>query len=641
AWQYKGPAGCTGTKIYQSVRLNRKTEVVTEGLGFGGISHYIDAKALRGKEVKLSAYVRAGVSGTGNQGQLWLRVDRENKQMGFFDNMQDRPITASEWQVYTIEGPVADDSLRLNYGAFLAGCGKTWIDDWQLYSRESGGEWKAIAIPNPGFEDGGDPWITAWSKSCPGYGCRDVADNPHHGDRCMLIESVTEYRTEPLFDASPKAGEAIIYDTGMGFSFQIPLTVYAGDLETPGFTDKSSLDALLAALQTVDPSKMNGTSSDLRLADVIILWNVIQHFYPYRDLTCPDWESELSHFLHMTIADTSDMELSITLRKMIARIQDGQGAVYSMMDYKQAGLPFRVDWIEGRVIITAVAETIPVLAGDEIISLDGIPAEQVLVNEEAMISGSPKWKRVKALEKFGSGNEGTAVKLCLKRGDTILETDVARQSDAMISESVKPSLDMLNGNIFYVDLTRVGMAEIERCISEIAKAKGVIFDIRGTPKGNHDILSYLLVNPDTSTDWMRVIQYIYPDQRDIVGYSGEGWGLQPKQPHITGKVIFLADAHAIGYAESILGFVEHYRLGRIAGEPTAGTNGRVCRVLLPSGHMVIFTGMEVVKHDGSRLHLVGFQPDIPVERTAKGILEGRDEVLQKALAILSFSNGSD
>ena len=41
-----------------------------------------------------------------------------------------------------------------------------------------------------------------------------------------------------------------------------------------------------------------------------------------------------------------------------------------------------------------------------------------------------------------------------------------------------------------------------------------------------------------------------------------------------------------------------------------------------------WTGIQVVKHDGSEHHGVGIHPTVPVSATVKGIAEGRDEVLE-------------
>src|SRR5262249_34841018 len=61
---------------------------------FGNIMQFFDATPFIGKTVRYRAAVR--VEGSG-RAQLWMRVDRKEKQMGFFDNMDDRPINSSQW----------------------------------------------------------------------------------------------------------------------------------------------------------------------------------------------------------------------------------------------------------------------------------------------------------------------------------------------------------------------------------------------------------------------------------------------------------------------------------------------------------------------------------------------------------------
>ncbi|HEX6812402.1 MAG TPA: S41 family peptidase [Planctomycetota bacterium] len=96
----------------------------------------------------------------------------------------------------------------------------------------------------------------------------------------------------------------------------------------------------------------------------------------------------------------------------------------------------------------------------------------------------------------------------------------------------------------------------------------------------------------------------------------------------------LLDRWSVSYAESVLGIIEAYKLGEIVGGTTAGTNGNVNPFDLPGGYSVSWTGMKVLKHDGSRHHGVGIAPTVPVAPTAAGIAAGRDEVLEKAVEVL-------
>ena len=97
---------------------------------------------------------------------------------------------------------------------------------------------------------------------------------------------------------------------------------------------------------------------------------------------------------------------------------------------------------------------------------------------------------------------------------------------------------------------------------------------------------------------------------------------------------FITGPQAISYAESVMSFIEHYRLAEIVGEPTAGTNGNINRFPLPGGFQVTFTGMKVLKHDGSQLFHVGIRPTVPVARTIAGVRGGRDEAFEAALQVV-------
>jgi C-terminal processing protease CtpA/Prc len=83
-----------------------------------------------------------------------------------------------------------------------------------------------------------------------------------------------------------------------------------------------------------------------------------------------------------------------------------------------------------------------------------------------------------------------------------------------------------------------------------------------------------------------------------------------------------------------MSIIEHYQLAEIVGEPTAGTNGDYNQFSVPGKYTIYWTGMKVLKHDGSQHHGVGIQPTVFVSRTIRGIAEGRDEQIERALEVV-------
>jgi C-terminal processing protease CtpA/Prc len=170
-------------------------------------------------------------------------------------------------------------------------------------------------------------------------------------------------------------------------------------------------------------------------------------------------------------------------------------------------------------------------------------------------------------------------------------------------------------------------------MEKLAAARGIVFDLRGYPRVGSNLLRHLIDDTAQSARWNIPILR-RPDFKDVEWNTGGRWSLEPLQPRLTKNIVFLTDGRAISYAESWMGIVEAYKLGQIAGETTAGTNGNINILQLPGGYRVVFTGMKVLKHDGSRHHGVGIAPTVPVSPTIAGIRAGRDEQLEKALEVL-------
>ncbi|KPK01948.1 MAG: hypothetical protein AMS20_12710 [Gemmatimonas sp. SG8_28] len=642
AWQHQGLGVGTQSTAYSSIRLNRRNRMSAGSMAPGILTQAVDATRHRGKQIGLSAFVRTQVSGGGNQAQLWLRIDRPNQQRGFFDNMSDRPITAAEWQQYEIVGEVADDATRVVFGCFMLGTGTTWVDDFQIAVRDEGGAWEPVEIANPGFEqaaEGGGP--AGWSAMSGGYDFVLETENAHTGSQSLIIRDKVEWFTGQIFEGRPALGETVEREIGAGLMARVPLALLSDSSGMVVPSDDARRRELRSELAAVAMARATADEVSVRLAGVIIAWNVFQHFYPYFEVIDTDWEGELTTALGEALENESAADFHYTMNRLVATLHDGHGRVIRPDLIAVNRIPARLEWVEGQVIVTASSDRSVLNRGDVIVSVDGVTAEQALLEREHYISGSPQWRRYRSLMELGATLDSAPATLVIERDGTSREVAVARSRNVQLTEFTRPNVAEIEEGIYYVNLDNAEMTEITEHMEEIARAKGVVFDLRGYPNGNHAVISHLLEQPDTSGSWMHVAQMIYPDQENIVGWRSMGWNLPVLEPHIEGTVVFITDGRAISYAESFMGFIEHYRLADIVGQPTAGANGNVNPFGLPGGFRVTWTGMKVTKHDGSQHHLVGIQPTIPTERTIQGIREGRDELLERALAVIRGSQGPD
>jgi C-terminal processing protease CtpA/Prc len=651
AWQHRGVGLGAVYSTYRSVRLNRGGGEAAAA-DFGTVTRRVPAGNFRGRKILLRAAARAEVEGEGDQVQLWLRVDRPDRQRGFFDNMDDRPIRRSGWGTYEIIGSVAEDATEIWFGGFLRGEGQGYLDDFELLVETEEGVWLPVPLENAGFEQG---VTTGWFASSPNYLYRTERD-PDRPGSCLSITR-SQAPGNALFEDHPRVGEVVEKPLGAGLAARVPLALYAdatgtlgaGDSATSpphdgrGAIDLAKLDPahpyvrqaaaharLREALSAIDT--LDAADPDVRLAAVIVAWNVFQHFYPYFDVVTVDWERALDEALAAAVAADRD-GFQRVLEHLVARLDDGHGRVEPPGGEDRARLPFVAHRIEGHPVIVGLVDSRHFALGDVVLAIDGVPAEELLRDLESRRSGSVRWKQYRATVDLGRGPRGSTGRVDLLRGGKRVTVEATRDTFPRLREPRPLPIEEIRPGIVYVDLDRASLDGLEGRMPQLAEARAVVFDLRGYPNGNHEVLRHLTDRPLRSARWM-VPLAIYPDRERIAGWDTSGvWSLEPAQPRVTGKVLFLTDARAISYAESFLGIVEAYRLGEIVGQATAGANGNVNPMSLPGGYRVMWTGMRVLKHDGSRHHLVGIQPTVPVERTLRGVREGRDEVLEKAVEL--------
>lgn len=384
------------------------------------------------------------------------------------------------------------------------------------------------------------------------------------------------------------------------------------------------------------------TELDVRLAGIIIVWNELQHFYPYWDVVVVDWSKTLDKALLDACDDMNELDYWNTLRRLMTATQDGHGFT-SITNYsgKWRGVGIWPTLIDGRIIVHAHVKSLSqkITRGDEIISIDGEPALERYRKEKILISGSDQFqKRVALATLLYSTFEADSMELVLlnEKG----EQYPVRIGFLPEGENKMPHLyeeiEEIEKGIYYVSLDRIEDEDFQQALPNLMKAEGIIFELKRYPASFGNYLSYLSREPLKSARW-NVPKISYPDQLHLTEFDTSGrWNIKPTKSNLADKkMVFIISGRAISAAESYLGIIEHYRLGPIVGEePTAGTNGNVNKIDLPGGFRITYTGMKVLKHDGSQHHLVGIQPTHPVKLTQQAIREGRDELIEEALAIL-------
>jgi hypothetical protein len=637
AWRYMGPGGISrAAGPYTAGRTNRAAAAApVDPTAFTAFAQVMPAAPHLGKTIRLRARVRVTNPDAGTAG-LWLRVDRPNQATGFFDNMQDRPVRSAEWREYEIQGPVAADAISIVGGLLTNGAVTAEYDDFELAVLD-GSTWITIPMPNAGFEKvGSNPVPESWQRmgSAPSPRITVEAGDAAEGTRFLRVTAVPS-GTGRTPAAAPVAGGAprnaySDVDLGSGLKARVRLSLTDAEARTPG----PALDALRAAVVAI--SNPRGRSElDVRLADVVVTWNVLRHFYPYWTETAVDWDLRLQPQLALAAAAVDRTTHRDALRQLIADARDGHGNVTdSAATESRALLPLQFSLIEGRVVVTGstVPEQVPV--GSIVNAVGGKAAADRLDEGMRLNSGTAQWRQSRALRDMLVCTRDAGITVSLQLPGPAREVVVPCNATQPAPEARPNAVAETGPGIWYVDLTRVTVAQLTPTLPSLALAKGIVFDMRGYPTdAGMFILRHLIETPE-SDRWMHVPRITGPFGQ-VESWQSVGWNLQPATPQLPARRVFLTDGRAISYAESVMGYVKDRKLATIIGGPTAGTNGNIVTFPTPGGFAITFTGMRVTGHDGRvQHHMVGIAPDIRLDPTLAGVRARRDELLERAIAHL-------
>jgi hypothetical protein len=388
--------------------------------------------------------------------------------------------------------------------------------------------------------------------------------------------------------------------------------------------------------------RLSALDRSTRLAGVALAWGIFQHFYPYFDVVQSDWDAALPAALSKAAEDSSETAYLATLRELVAKLHDGHGYVHKLELMPGSMLPLAVEWAGQDLVVVGRSATVAedVRIGDVVVSIDGRPIEACYADVARSISAATEgWRRYRSqgalMSEFVTADPAV---ITFRHPDgTEFTASVDRGAEAAWSFllAIRPDNGAdIGGGIVYFDLNGAPEDELQRVATRLDGARGIVFDLRGYPKDAAMlVLQRLIREPATSARW-NVPIVTHPDGEGWSWDERGRWNLTPLEPHWAMPVAFITDGRAISYAESILGIVEHYKLGEIVGSTTAGTNGNVNPFELPGGYRVSWTGMKVLKHDGSQHHGIGIRPTVPVLPTPGGIARERDEVLERAIEVL-------
>jgi C-terminal processing protease CtpA/Prc len=383
-----------------------------------------------------------------------------------------------------------------------------------------------------------------------------------------------------------------------------------------------------------------------RLLSAFRLWSVIHYFYPYKHLI-GDWDTALRESVPQFVAASTEDEYAMAVLQMVSRVEDGHSGAYGHPALQRlfgtVRVPIEVRELDHEFVVTRLFDGLPagsdVHVGDVVLSLDGEAFRDRVERLWKYSTASTLTARTNRVAAFALlGQQGSTATFTLRgAGQQERTVRLPRIPSVPPSGGSEAPYRILDGNIGYVDLTRLTVPQVDAMFDAFKGTTAIIFDIRGYPRG-----TAWSIAPHINTKGAKIgavfrraqVSGASTFEESASGFYFEQPLPSSDKPKYTGKTVALIDDRAISQSEHTCLFFEAANDTTFIGTATAGANGDVTNFFLPGGFRVSFTGHDVRHADGRQLQRVGIQPHIRVQPTIDGLRGGRDEVLERAIAFI-------
>lgn len=647
-----------------------------------------------GKKIKLTGYIKTENVAGGYAG-FWMRIDPN----GSFDNMGNRPIKGTtDWTKYEIELDLkAAQAKKIIIGALISGQGKMWMDDLEIsvdgkplneagpkaltkaqrdtefdtgsnFSMDRptsqqlknltvlGRVWGFLKYHHPAVAKGDLNWDYELFRVINEIAFAK-ADTQRDTAILKWIESYGPIArckkcTTPPEDATIKTDHRWMSTSGLSKELQQKLNdvylnrsqgehYYIGNaprVGNPEFKNENSY------------SDMPYPDAGFRVLGLYRYWNMIQYYFPYKDVTDKDWSTVLEEYIPIFLTAKDELAYEIANMKIIGDVKDTHANLWGGNNKWQEKLgskypPVHTAFVENRLLVLdyfnpAMKKDIGLEVGDAIVEINGESTADIVKRNIPYYPASNDAARFRDIASNILRSTEATMTLTIEREGKTIEKSIPLFDRSDLDyyrwyrrDPEAVSFKMLPGNIGYISLANIKKSDPAKIEKAFINCKGIIIDIRNYPSAFMPFALGQFIAPRNS-EFVKftTIDLNNPGTFKMGQPLATGQGSAPK---FKGKVIVLTNELSQSQAEYTAMAFRAAPNTTIIGSTTAGADGNVSRINLPGGMSTMISGIGVYYPDGTPTQRVGIVPDIEVKPTIKGVQEGRDELLEKAIQIIS------
>lgn len=396
----------------------------------------------------------------------------------------------------------------------------------------------------------------------------------------------------------------------------------------------------------------DGTDDGVRLLGAFRFWNAFEYFSPNVDITRMDWDQALQNAIDDMLAAEDRTGYERALGRLTAQTGDNHVMLETpdlsfLRFYGNYYLPCTFLSIDGEVVVQSVRQDCTALQpGDVLLAVDGMTMADRITELSDYFPVPEPDKFVNALSCPLMSAAGETSRVTLRRGGQEMKVEVTNRTSYYGGPAPAESGLIEDGRIGYIAPRTLKEGDLEQLMETFAGTDGLVVDLRQYPSVN---LIYLLaeyLNPTPTAfailevpslaDPGRFFQMTYSSGAGIMAQRDPS-GSTEKVPLYTGKVVLLMDETSQSHAEFTIMSLRQAPGAVVVGSPSVGADGNALYISLPGGCRTRFTTIGVLTPDGQETQRVGVQPDVLCYPTVEGIAAGRDELLEKAVEIITQS----
>ncbi len=389
---------------------------------------------------------------------------------------------------------------------------------------------------------------------------------------------------------------------------------------------------------------MKPADTGYRLLSLFRYWNIVEYYYPYKDLIKEDWNQVLEEFIPKFISGSDYESYVLTIAELTTKIHDTHASVTDKNNknistyFGNRSIPASFVEIDNQVVITMADGSSELQNGDVLLRIDHEDMDHIITKTRKYTSQSrdekPSSLYLDLFRTFKLDVDVTVVREG-KQLDLKVKTNLEKAYGIINTKSQS----MNDGKVYYINAGLLKPGEIAKIMKISWETEGLILDMRNYPSSfiPYELAEYLIPSEKefalmSAPNPKLPGQFYYIDP--LVSGKSEDTKSNTSKDVYQGKLIILMDENTISQGEFTIMSLRNTKGSKVVGRESGGADGNVVTIKLPGNVTTRISGLGVYYPDKTPTQRIGLQPDLYLDPSIKGIRDGRDEFIEKAMELI-------